>query len=456
YIFCLGGANGTTGNGIPACYTSNDPVHGTFLPRQWIPTCANVNVTNPVASQWTACQGNESGSTCTVAAGSPDGKCHGNPGIRDGARLVWDPDDQKVLILGGKTNVQTNVTFWDSVAQWNPLTSDYCLSNNVQDASISGINLTNGGTGYAVNDVVQINGGATATAAFTVSTISTGGVITGIVLFNTGGGYGVDGTGVSHATTAVSPSVGTGATVHISATTPEFSASACSLPAQSGTGPGVASVSLYFPAIAWDNDPGVISKFGNGGKGVMALVNNADAPNSFYLYSPSNNKWTNLALSGTGPAALPSGSSQPGKTLVHDDINGVLWYRDNYPTANSVDVWEIMDSSISGSAPVQPPPAPTSLTATATSAAVSLSWCGSQGAPGCGNGTATSYLIFQATQTGGVCGSFTQVATSTTTTFTVTGLTNGTTYCFNVEAHNSGGNSAASNTVTATPLSSGP
>lgn len=63
------------------------------------------------------------------------------------------------------------------------------------------------------------------------------------------------------------------------------------------------------------------------------------------------------------------------------------------------------------------PAAPTNLTATAGNAQVSLSWTGSGGA--------TSYNVKRATVSGGP---YTTVASPTGTTYTNTGLTNGTTY----------------------------
>jgi fibronectin type 3 domain-containing protein len=87
------------------------------------------------------------------------------------------------------------------------------------------------------------------------------------------------------------------------------------------------------------------------------------------------------------------------------------------------------------------PPAPTGLTATAGNAQVSLSWNASSGA--------TTYNVKRSTTSGGP---YTTIATGvTSTSFTNTGLTNGTTFFFVVSAVNAAGESGNSNQASATP-----
>jgi cellulose 1,4-beta-cellobiosidase len=87
------------------------------------------------------------------------------------------------------------------------------------------------------------------------------------------------------------------------------------------------------------------------------------------------------------------------------------------------------------------PPAPTSLTATPGNAQVVLNWSAASGA--------TSYNVKRSTVNGGP---YTTIATGvTSTTFTNTGLSNGTTYYFVVSASNSAGESPNSTQVSATP-----
>jgi fibronectin type 3 domain-containing protein len=91
-------------------------------------------------------------------------------------------------------------------------------------------------------------------------------------------------------------------------------------------------------------------------------------------------------------------------------------------------------------APTQPPAAPTGLQATAGNAQVTLGWNSSAGA--------TSYHVKRGTTSGGP---YTQVGAPTTTSFSDTGLINGTTYFYVVSAVNAMGESANSTQVNATP-----
>lgn len=91
------------------------------------------------------------------------------------------------------------------------------------------------------------------------------------------------------------------------------------------------------------------------------------------------------------------------------------------------------------------PAAPAGLTATAGNAKVELSWTASSGA--------TSYNVKRATTSGGP---YTTVAAGVAaTSYTNTGLTNGTTYYYVVSAVNSAGESANSAQVAATPSGGG-
>jgi len=90
------------------------------------------------------------------------------------------------------------------------------------------------------------------------------------------------------------------------------------------------------------------------------------------------------------------------------------------------------------------PPTPTGVTATAGNAQATISWSASSGA--------TSYNVKRSTTSGGP---YTTVGSPTTTSFTNTGLTNGTTYYYVVSAVNSAGESANSSQVSATPSGGG-
>jgi subtilisin family serine protease len=88
-----------------------------------------------------------------------------------------------------------------------------------------------------------------------------------------------------------------------------------------------------------------------------------------------------------------------------------------------------------------PPPAPTGLTATAGNAKVTLAWIASTGA--------TSYHVSRSTTTGS---GYAVVATVTTTSYTDTGVVNGTKYYYVVSALKAGLESGTSNEATATPF----
>src|ERR1700723_1893631 len=91
--------------------------------------------------------------------------------------------------------------------------------------------------------------------------------------------------------------------------------------------------------------------------------------------------------------------------------------------------------------PVLPrPAAPTGLSATPGNAQVSLTWTASASASG--------YHLKRSTTSGAE----TQISAPTSTNYTDTGLTNGTKYLYEVSAVNSGGESANSSEVSATPV----
>jgi len=108
-------------------------------------------------------------------------------------------------------------------------------------------------------------------------------------------------------------------------------------------------------------------------------------------------------------------------------------------------------SALSGEASATPEPAapaaPTGLTAAASNGSVTLSWSASLGA--------SSYNIYRGTAPGGE-GNAPIAAGVTATSYIDTGLTNGTKYYYRVAAVNSGGTSAESMEVSATPLAGTP
>jgi fibronectin type 3 domain-containing protein len=108
-------------------------------------------------------------------------------------------------------------------------------------------------------------------------------------------------------------------------------------------------------------------------------------------------------------------------------------------SANSAEV------NATPAAPVAPPAAPAGLTASPGDAQVILSWTASAGA--------TSYHVKRGPTSGGP---YTQIAAPTVTTFTDTGLADGTTYYYVVSAVNAAGESANSSEASATPAAAAP
>ena len=102
-----------------------------------------------------------------------------------------------------------------------------------------------------------------------------------------------------------------------------------------------------------------------------------------------------------------------------------------------------------GGGDTQAPTAPANLAATTTSSSASLTWSASTDNVG-----VTGYQVLRAPGASG--GTFAQVGTSTTTSFTNSGLSASTTYRYQVRATDAAGNvSAVSNTVTAVTQSGG-
>ena len=126
--------------------------------------------------------------------------------------------------------------------------------------------------------------------------------------------------------------------------------------------------------------------------------------------------------------------------------NGVTYYYEITALSGTTESARSSEYSANTSGTSTAPPTPTGLTATAGNGSVALAWTASAGA--------TSYSIYRGTAPGGE--GTTPVGTSTTNSFTDTGLTNGTTYYYKVSASNSAGTSALSSEVSATPSASAP
>jgi titin len=121
--------------------------------------------------------------------------------------------------------------------------------------------------------------------------------------------------------------------------------------------------------------------------------------------------------------------------------NGTTYY---YVVAAVNASGESPNSAQASATPGVTPPAPTNLTATAGNAQISLSWTASSGA--------TSYNLYRGPSSGFIPSDSNRAATGlTATSYTNTGLTNGTAYYFIVRAVNAAGESGNSNEASATP-----
>ena len=155
----------------------------------------------------------------------------------------------------------------------------------------------------------------------------------------------------------------------------------------------------------------------------------------------SYNVYRGTTSDGEGATPIASGITS---TIYTDNsvTNGTTYY---YKVAA---VNAVGTSGLSQEASATPaiglPAAPTGLTAIAGDAQVALSWTASSGA--------TGYHVKRSTTSGGP---YTQVAAPTGTTYTDTGLNDGTVYYYVVTAVNAAGESGNSNMVSATPVAAG-
>jgi fibronectin type 3 domain-containing protein len=149
-----------------------------------------------------------------------------------------------------------------------------------------------------------------------------------------------------------------------------------------------------------------------------------------------NVKRSTTSGSGYSTVSSPSTASYTDTGLT----DGTTYY---YVVTATSAAGESANSTQVSATPVAAPAAPTGLTATAGNQQVALSWAASSGA--------ASYNVKRSTTNGS---GYSTVNSPTTTTYTDTGLTNGTTYYYVVTAVNAGGQSGNSNQASATPTSS--
>jgi len=175
--------------------------------------------------------------------------------------------------------------------------------------------------------------------------------------------------------------------------------------------------------------------------GLTATAGNAQAALSWTASTGATGYNVKRATTSGGPyttvAAGVTSTSYANTGLT----NGTTYY---YVVSAANSAGESANSAQASATPqaaVTVPSAPTGLTATAGNAQAALSWTASTGA--------TGYNVKRATTSGGP---YTTIAAGvTSTSYTNTGLTNGTTYYYVVSAVNGAGESASSAQASATP-----
>ncbi|GAA1978618.1 hypothetical protein GCM10009817_18900 [Terrabacter lapilli] len=234
-------------------------------------------------------------------------------------------------------------------------------------------------------------------------------------------------TGLTNGTTyyytvAAINAVGTSPQSNEASTTPQAAATAPSAPTGLSAGPGNASVSLTWTAPA-----------SNGGSPVTGYA----------VYR---------GTSAGGEGARPVASNVTGTSFTDTGLtNGTTYY---YKVAAINAVGTSPQSNEASATPqtaATAPSAPTGLSAGPGNASVSLTWT----APASNGGSpVTGYAVYRGTSAGGEAAS--PVASNVTgTSFTDTGLSNGTTYYYKVAAINAVGTSPQSNEASATPQAAG-
>jgi len=152
--------------------------------------------------------------------------------------------------------------------------------------------------------------------------------------------------------------------------------------------------------------------------------------------------------SGGEPATPVNSSPVTGTSYTVTSLTNGTKYYFTVEAVNSVGS-SSASNEVSATPAATIPSAPSGLTATAGNGQVALSWVAPSSS---GDGTVIGYDVYEGTSPGGELSTPINGSTLiTATSYTVKGLTNGTTYYFTVEAVNSSATSPASSQASATP-----
>src|SRR3972149_4804195 len=139
-----------------------------------------------------------------------------------------------------------------------------------------------------------------------------------------------------------------------------------------------------------------------------------------------------------------SGKDSSNRIIYNGQITGVTIDKDQTTNAGQATMTYVANDTTA--------PTDGSLSASAGNSQVSLSWSGFSDS---GSGLGSYKLVYSTSSTPSSCSSGTQIWTGTGTSYTHTGLTNGSTYYYRVCATDNAGNTSSGATANGTPTSSG-
>jgi len=309
--------------------------------------------------------------------------------------------------VGGSTTSTTVI----GLANGTPYTFTVTATNSAgtSAASAPSNSVTPLGPPSAPNNVTATGGNAQATVSWTVPVSNGGTAITGYTVTSSPGNLTASASGSSTSTTVSGLTNGTAYTFTVTATN------------SAGTSAASAPSNPVTPAAP----PGAPTNVSATGGNTQATVT--------WSAPTSNGGAAIISYTVTSSPGGLSATSTTTSATVTGLTNGTS-YTFTVTATNSAGTGPA--STASGAVvPAGPPSTPTNVSATPGNAQASVSWT----APASNNGAAiTSYTVTSTP------GGLTATVNGSTTSATVTGLSNGTSYTFTVTATNSAGTSAAS------------